>query len=317
MLPPPSLLCDTVDTTAYDIAPNGLVAGVRDGCRATVGAEAVRWSATTAFGFGSGARDVVGHGVNSSAQVVASASGARPEALRSDGGGWTVLQPSAAHDDGAGASAIDESGRVAGVSYHVPDPDHWYHFPTVWSRDGLPSELPLADGDAWGDASGISDDGSTVAGQSGYRAARWEDGSLELLDGIGRPPTGNPDYAWGANNAGDVVGVAHDSAGYGQAVLWPAGTSAPQRITVPRKFFGADARAIDSLRRVVGSMWPRSRAFAWTAARGVVDLNSLLRTGSGWTLEMASGINDAGEVSGTGVYNGARRAFRLKLPAGF
>jgi probable HAF family extracellular repeat protein len=43
----------------------------------------------------------------------------------------------------------------------------------------------------------------------------------------------------------------------------------------------------------------------------MTDLNALLPAGSGWTLESAQGINDRGEIVGSGIHNGVRRAFLL------
>ena len=40
--------------------------------------------------------------------------------------------------------------------------------------------------------------------------------------------------------------------------------------------------------------------FLYSAARGMVDLNNFLPSGSGWTLNIATGINDAGQITGYG-----------------
>jgi probable HAF family extracellular repeat protein len=43
----------------------------------------------------------------------------------------------------------------------------------------------------------------------------------------------------------------------------------------------------------------------------MVDLNTLLPPNSGWTLTIAKGINDSGEIVGTGFHNGVKRGFLL------
>jgi probable HAF family extracellular repeat protein len=43
----------------------------------------------------------------------------------------------------------------------------------------------------------------------------------------------------------------------------------------------------------------------------IYDLNTLIPPGSGWTLREATGINDAGQIVGTGLHNGQLRAFLL------
>lgn len=46
----------------------------------------------------------------------------------------------------------------------------------------------------------------------------------------------------------------------------------------------------------------------------VVDLNSLLPSGSGWTLTDARGINDNGQITGTGTIHGNAHAFLMTPP---
>jgi hypothetical protein len=41
------------------------------------------------------------------------------------------------------------------------------------------------------------------------------------------------------------------------------------------------------------------------------DLNTLIPPGSGWFLSSATGINDAGQITGTGSFGGPTHAFLL------
>ena len=43
----------------------------------------------------------------------------------------------------------------------------------------------------------------------------------------------------------------------------------------------------------------------------MIDLNTRIDPQSGWTLEVAKGINDAGEIVGNGSHNGDYHAFLL------
>jgi uncharacterized repeat protein (TIGR01451 family) len=53
-------------------------------------------------------------------------------------------------------------------------------------------------------------------------------------------------------------------------------------------------------------------AFLYTSANGMVDLNALLPSGSGWTLLQADAINDAGQITGFGTNpSGFTHAFLL------
>ena len=54
----------------------------------------------------------------------------------------------------------------------------------------------------------------------------------------------------------------------------------------------------------------RTRAFVWTAAAGMRDLNMLV-TAPGWLLTEAHAVNGRGQIAGNGLLDGAPRAFLL------
>ena len=86
-----------------------------------------------------------------------------------------------------------------------------------------------------------------------------------------------------------------------------------QAIEMPK----ASPRAMNNDDVVVGSFGPNpdaQRAFVWDKVHGLRDLNSLIAPGSGWTLEVATSINDRGEIVGWGDHNGVENAgFVLRL----
>src|SRR5262245_1144631 len=51
-------------------------------------------------------------------------------------------------------------------------------------------------------------------------------------------------------------------------------------------------------------------AFLWSGG-SMRDLNDLIPAGSGWVLEEATGVNESGQITGSGTYQGQRRAFLL------
>ena len=57
-----------------------------------------------------------------------------------------------------------------------------------------------------------------------------------------------------------------------------------------------------------------SHAFRWTQVGGMIDLNTLLPSNSGWVLIEANDINDRGQITGFGLHNGLERAYRLNPP---
>ena len=146
-----------------------------------------------------------------------------------------------------------------------------------------------------------------------------------------------------ANEAGDVVGDAYDAQGryhafvwspsHGQRMVGPAdGYSSAvaindaghillqvgndgylnkagrlQRLELSSKFYNS-VQAMNNCDFVAGGYGPDSdhyRAFVWSATGGFQDLNSLIPSDSGWTLESATAINDRGEIAGKGDYHPA------------
>jgi probable HAF family extracellular repeat protein len=55
----------------------------------------------------------------------------------------------------------------------------------------------------------------------------------------------------------------------------------------------------------------QNHAFLYTSKTGIVDLNSFLPAGTGWTLSSAVAISDTGFITGNGTLNGAPHGFLL------
>ena len=72
---------------------------------------------------------------------------------------------------------------------------------------------------------------------------------------------------------------------------------------------GSDGYALNNLGHVTGKS--DSKAFLYTTETGMEDLNTLIDPLSGWTLEIGQGINDAGQITGTGYVGDELHAFLL------
>jgi RHS repeat-associated protein len=56
------------------------------------------------------------------------------------------------------------------------------------------------------------------------------------------------------------------------------------------------------------------KAWVYVEGIGLKILNDIVLSNSGWTLDSANAINDAGDVVGVGTHGGIRKPFRLRLP---
>jgi probable HAF family extracellular repeat protein len=106
-----------------------------------------------------------------------------------------------------------------------------------------------------------------------------------------------------------VVGAAETAAGVWLAVLWKNST-----VLDLGTLGGAtsEALSINDAGQIVGDSMDAtgaSRAFLYDGT--LMDLNSLIPPGSGWLLQSAQGINNAGRICGFGLLQNPERAYLL------
>lgn len=182
--------------------------------------------------------------------------------------------------------------------------------------------------------------GSTVA-----TAVLWRRGSAMDLKiccaGSGRS----------INGSGLVIGDTYDQSGHYHAFLWDAAQGA-RLLAVPGEEYSSalalnnrgevlvkaspgglflysgsrlqpidipkgTPRAFNKSGVVVGSFGGNpdaQKAFVWDKTHGLQDLNTLISPNSGWELEVASSINDRGEIVGWGDHAGKENVGFLLRP---
>jgi len=123
--------------------------------------------------------------------------------------------------------------------------------------------------------------------------------------------------AYDINDAGQVVGYIVASGGARVAGTW-SGDSDGGRAPVGREIgtlggLESHAMAINSSGQIVG--WAETsdgdrHAFLYSGC-SMVDLNDAIDANSGWLLQAASDINDAGQIVGSGQIDGEIHAFLL------
>lgn len=123
-------------------------------------------------------------------------------------------------------------------------------------------------------------------------------------------------YAFDINDSDQVVGKSLSTSKNGglnfKPFLWQNGVITDLG-EIPG-FPGGSATSINNLGQVVGiseSLDGRNHPFLYSNG-SIVDLNSLLPSGSGWELLQAHGIDDRGDIVGYGTLNGVEQAFLLR-----
>jgi probable HAF family extracellular repeat protein len=236
-------------------------------------------------------------GINNSGTIVGSAAGA-------NGYVPTQWKDGAISTIGSGEGngmAINDSGSVAGTL-------NGQAFRTV---NGQVQSLGTLMGGNWASAYGINASGE-VAGYGNtatgaMRAFVSANGQLQQIGTFG----GSSSYAMALNNAGQVTGNATNAAGYSWAFLYQSGLLTPLGTLGGSASYGY---GINQSGSTVGYSWisgdTATAAFVYRDGT-MRNLNDLIELGSGWDLQAAYGINDLGQIVGTGTFNGQQMAVLL------
>ena len=285
----------------------------------TVGANGARaWRfmpGTGTLDLGSfGGADARALGINDAGQVAGystDATGLAHGFVFSDAGGLADI---GGNGDGTPifAQHINASGQVVGFSSQAANEQAFlFSSPSLMLNLGT---LPDAPAPATAAAYGVSDTGRVVGiGSSpiGFnRAFRTGENGINITD-LGTLG-GDESWAYAINNAGQVAGTASSLSIDTHAFLFTDGTGMADLGTLGG--YVSTAYALDGVGNVVGTAQDATnamRAFVWTQTLGMRDLNEFIPVNSGWVLTEARGVNEKGQIAGSGLLNGQPRAFLL------
>jgi uncharacterized membrane protein len=205
--------------------------------------------------------------------------------------------------DGTKANAINAGGDLAGEARIA---DGVITGPAIW-RKGKAATLGACCG---GRATSLNDH-EQVAGeaydkQGRYQAFVWDEKTGLRLIG----PADTYSTAVAINAQGHAVVYAFTQG----SSLYRDGTLTPMQLSTR---WPSQPRAINACDVVVGSFGANSdesEAFLWDAKNGFRNLNDLVPRNSGWKLEVASSINERGEIAGWGDHGGEDDAGFLLIP---
>jgi len=250
------------------------------------------------------------YGINASGQVVgwSYTNVAEDAFLYTPGSGMTDLG-----NLGTGASVaygINVSGEVVGTLNNGSL--------AFWYTPGSGMTGFSALGGSFSVARAINDAGQIAGGAYSAGEDSAEFGFLYTpgsgMTNLGTLPGGSASYAYGINASGQVVGYSYTAGGYVNAFLYTPASGMTNLGTLPGGS-ASYAYGINASGQVVGWSYTAGTvaqdAFLYTPGRGMTDLNSLLPANSGWQLGSATGINDSGEIVGTGSFNGQPHGFLL------
>jgi probable HAF family extracellular repeat protein len=213
---------------------------------------------------------------------------------------YRSLETAAVEDTGSGVQWIGPNGMLTpySVAYGINDSGE-----VVGSSVLNGGAFLYANGNliniGSGTAYGINNSGEVAAiGTSGLYT--YLNGQVTNLNSA----VPNASSVAGINGSGAIAGNAASGFLYVNGVL-----------TVISGLGGAynDVTGLNDLGQVVGcSGSSKTNTDAYLYSNGVAtDLNSLLPSNSGWDLTCASGINDSGQIIGTGTFDGQTAGFLL------
>ena len=230
--------------------------------------------------------------------------------------------------DSSAAFAINSRGHIVGHAFTAQlttngPPYRQIIQAAYWATSESPA-VGLADFGAGSQAFGINDR-SQIVGIAApadtflvTRAVYWADSSSPATELAGLGDEFPLNFASGINARGKIIGSAASTfRDVVHAVCWPSSTSLAVDLGAPGgELINSEALGINDRGQIVGDAWNDDadlyHAVLWPNSHSpAIDLNTLIPADSGWVLEAATAINNAGEIVGEGIIDDDVRAFVL------
>jgi probable HAF family extracellular repeat protein len=207
------------------------------------------------------------------------------------------------------AYGINDSGQVVGSAVTSDGSNHPFLYTEGKMLDLGTLGSPVG-GNFWNSAQGINKLG-VIAGTS-YNAAGnflgfvWKAGKMTALGALG----GDWSDAYAINNRNQITGIAYTKQNLQAHAFLLTGKTMKDLGTINGQY--SWGFAINDSGVVVGQATTNSGYLAFVYSSGKMkDLNKLIPTGTGWQLEDAYGINNAGQIVGEGMLKGQEHGFLL------
>ena len=204
------------------------------------------------------------------------------------------------------ATGINASGEVVGYSTISSGAIEAF----VWSKATGMQGLGFFPGGDYSTAYAINRFGQVAGfsnGNNGSYAFIWS--KTTGMKSLGKLPGGVYSVAFAMNDFGQVAGLSDCGTGCVHAVLWSKTKGSILDLGVLPRRKSSLAYGINNVGQVVGGS--DDFPFVWSPSTGMLALNQLIPANSGWFLEFALAINDAGQIVGQGKLNGQIEAFLL------
>jgi choice-of-anchor C domain-containing protein len=242
-----------------------------------------------------------GRGVNGSGQVAGTSvpPSGFPNAFLSGSGGGPLTGLGTLGGGGSAGNAVNDSGQVAGIAF-----GHAF----LSSPGGGPlKDLGVLPGASESEGFGVNASGQVTGESGGHAFLSGPDGGP--LKDLGVLPGASESEGFGVNASGQVAGESG-----GHAFLSGSDGGPLQDLGPGSGLAVNESGQVVGYATVAGSSSGATHAFLYSDGL-MVDLNSLIAPGSGFTLVQANGISDNGYITGVGIApDGQMHAFLL-IPA--